>query len=301
VNPVAVQQADDQFYKRHPELVDAKTGNRRPLTMKPSDAALRREWMQIYKTADEADKKGLGICDVGGVIAPCAPPPAPAAPPPPPAPAPSPPPSCTVEVRAVKLSPLGYYHMFIVFTDGTGKQYYLRGGPGGAGPASRSGLSSELSGGSSESGSIKSSNSTSGSSDSSKSFDSSRSSGSSESDSSKSPSGSNPSTSSDSSGDGGSAGPYGFIATEYGEYKPGTIDWDPGAKATVVDSGPGACAKYDDLKKQFDEIAASKTRYNPLGPNSNSCVFTALTNVGITPKAPDDVWVPGNDTPINVK
>jgi hypothetical protein len=156
--------------------------------------------------------------------------------------------------------------MFIVFTDANGKEYYLRGGPSGKGPASSSGLSSELSGGSSQGSS-----------------------------------GSNSSASSDSSSGGVAGGPWGYIASEYGEYKPGTIDWDPGAKATTVDSGPATCGKYEALKRAFDAIAASKTRYNPLGPNSNSCVFTALQKVGITPQAPGGVWAPGADVPIDIK
>ncbi|MFN0101686.1 MAG: hypothetical protein ACKV2U_06295 [Bryobacteraceae bacterium] len=126
-----------------------------------------------------------------------------------------------------------------------------------------------------------------------------KSSASSSSDSSSQPSGSNPSGSSESSGSGG-GGPFGYIVTEYGEYKPGTIDWDPGAKTVTVQSGSGTCGKYDDLKKAFDGVTASKTRYNPLSPNSNSTVFSAVKKVGITPKRPDEVWAPGYDTPISI-
>jgi hypothetical protein len=308
MNPQAIKQADDQFYKNHPDRVDPVTGARKPLTMDEKDKSLRDEWWKDYKAADEASKMGFAVCDVGGVLAPCpdalpGPPPAPAAAP---APLPKPaPPSCSVEVRANKLSTLGYYHMFVVYTDETGKQYYFRGGPSAGGPGS-SGLSSELSGGSSHTGSVKSSASSSessqSSSQSSQSPDSSQSSSSDSSGSSRpsQPSGSNPSSSSDSSGGGGGGGPFGYIVTQYGEYKPGTIDWDPGAKAVTVESSPGTCGKYDDLKKAFDGVAASKTRYNPLGPNSNSTVFSALKNVGIAPQLPDDVWAPGYDTPIDI-
>jgi hypothetical protein len=297
MNLAATKAADDQLYKNHPDLVDPVTGARRPLTMDPKDKALRDEWWKDYKAADQASKQGFAPCDVGGVLVPCPVGPLPAAsltPAAPPAPGP-PPPSCKVEVRANKLSTLGYYHMFVVYTDETGKEYYLRGGPSAAGPGS-SGLSSELSGGSSHSSSVKSSGSSSGSSQSS---GSSHSSNSSQSSDSSQPSGSNPSSSSDSSG-GGGGGPFGYIVTEYGEYKPGTIDWDPGAKAGTVESGPGTCGKYNDLKKAFDGVTASKSRYNPVGPNSNSTVFSALKKVGITPRRPDDIWAPGYDTPISI-
>jgi hypothetical protein len=264
MNTRAVQQTDDLFYQRHPELVDPGTGERRPLTMDASDRDLRREWMQMYRGADAADKAGFRACDVGGTVQPC---PAAAAAPAAPAAA-APPPECKVEVRANKLSSLGYYHMFIVFTDENGKEYFLRGGPSGSGGGSAA-SSGELSGGSSRAGS----DSTSGS-------------------------GSNPSAASDSSR--GGIGPYGDIVTKYGEYLPGTIDYDTGAPAVTVMNGVDACAKYAELTAQMDAITASHTRYNPLGPNSNSVVFTSLKNVGITPKTPDDVWAPGKDAEIDV-
>lgn len=182
---------------------------------------------------------------------------------------PSPPPSCKVEIRANRLGSLplkgDYYHLFIVFTDGKGEESYLRGGPSKRGPGS-SGTSSEMSGGSSHG----SGHDTSGS-------------------------GSNPSASSDS----GDSGPFGTIVTQYGPYQPGTIDWDPNAKTIEVANGPDACAKYEQLKAQMDAISASKTRYSPLGPNSNSTVFSALRNVGISPQLPNGVWAPGAEMPIN--
>ena len=277
MNLRAVQQTDDLFYQRHPELVD-KTGQRQPLTMDRKDSALRNEWMAMYRGADAADKAGFSACDVGGNVQPCqaaaaaAPPAAPVAPLAPPpaalAPPPPPPPECKVEVRANKLSVLGYYHMFIVFTDSSGNEFYLRGGPS-AGGGGLSASSGEISGGSSR-----------GSSDSS------------------SGSGSNPSASSDSSR--GGEGPFGNIVTKSGEYLPGTIDYDTSAPSITVMSGVDACAKHAELQAQIAAITASKTRYNPLGPNSNSVVFTSLKNVGITPQVPDDLWAPGKDTAIDV-
>jgi hypothetical protein len=233
--------------------------------MDRKDRQLRREWMTMYRGADAADKAGFRACDVGGTVQPCQ---APSAAPPPAAAAAPPPPECKLDVRANKLSPLGYYHLFVVFTDAGGKEFYLRGGPS-AGGGGSSASSGELSGGSSR-----------GSSDSS------------------SGSGSNPSASSDSSR--GGEGPFGDIVTTYGEYLPGTIDYDTAAPSITVMSGANVCGKYDELKAQMDAITASHTRYNPLGPNSNSVVFESLKNIGATPQVPDDVWAPGKDTAIDV-
>jgi len=201
--------------------------------MDPADRDLRKEWIAIYNEADAVDKKGFKVCDIGGVVQQCpltAGPPS-ATPPPPVVGAPLPtvpPPSCKIEVRANKLSWLGYYHMFIVFTNAAGEEFYLRGGPS------------------------------------------------------------------------GKSGGYGDIVTQYDKYKPGTIDWDPAAKSITVMNDPAACAKDAPLIQQMDAITASHTPYDPLGPNSNSTVFTALRNVGVTPAVPDGVWAPGKDVPIKV-
>jgi len=165
--------------------------------------------------------------------------------------------SCKLEVLANHLGG-SWYHLFMVFTDATGKKFYLRGGPSAEGPGESSGISSELGGESSHTSSMRSSGS-----------------------------GSHPSASSGS--------PYGNIDTEYGEYKPGTIDWNPDAKSVEVASCSEVCPKYQQLIKQMDAIKDAKIRYSPLGPNSNSVVFTALKNIGITLKFPEGVWSPGSD------
>ncbi len=233
MNVSAVKQTDDLFYARHPELVDKKTGKRTPLTLGPKDRNLRREWMQMYRDVDAIDKAGFKACDVKGVIQRCpaapAPSPAPAAPAPaaPPPPPPPPPKPCKIEVRAFKLSALGYYHLYIIITDVNGKEWYMRGGP------------EKKSGG------------------------------------------------------------YGKIVTMYGEYVPGTIDWQTGAPSVTVMNSPAACGKADKLREQMDLIEATNTPYHPLGPNSNSTVYTALKNVGITPQKPVS-WAPGKDDEIKV-
>ena len=170
---------------------------------------------------------------------------------------------CKIEVRASEIGAIfgkSYSHLFIVFTDKDGIEYYLRGGP--SGQTGSSGLSSGLSGGSSHSSSRGSSGS-----------------------------GSNPSNSL-------SGSPWGYITTEYGQYLPGTIDYDPEAKSIQVASGTESCSGYRKLMEEMEKINNAHVDYNPLGPNSNSVVFTTLKNIGITPKLPEDVWAPGYETPI---
>ncbi len=326
LNKEAVEKTDEEFYANHPELV--KDGKRQLLDVKnPEQAKLREEWTTLYhknakkdKNENENDlskpavkpcqkKRGIlvaivktpsrkpiegatveikdqgwvkltdkdGIANFGEVpegnytveaskdrysqtgkfsetkqvqgdttvvielqlIEPC----------------------CKIEIRATELnSVLGYCHLFIVFTDENGTQYYLRGGPSNGGNSSDS---SGLSGGSSHASSRESSNS-----------------------------GSNPSNSSSNSS-------WGHITTEYGQYLPGTIDYDPQAKTVQVDSCTRSCPKYQILIEEMNKIENAHIVYNPLGPNSNSVVFTALRNIGIIPSLPDNVWAPGYDMPIS--
>jgi hypothetical protein len=236
----------------------------RQLTMAPADRALRSEWMQAYKAADAEGKAGFGPCDIGNPVIPCATTPVP----PPAAPPPVDKPVCSIEVRASQLNKtLDYYHLFIVFTAASGEQFYLRGGPGGDGGGR---FFRELSGGSSNASSQGSSGS-----------------------------GSNSSASSDSSDD-KAGGPFGAIHTKYGKYEPGTTDWDPAAKAVTIKKDAEACGMYGQLTGQMDAIGAAGIRYNPLGPNSNTTVFTALKNLGLAPAAPGSVWAPGKDQSMNV-
>jgi hypothetical protein len=103
----------------------------------------------------------------------------------------------------------------------------------------------------------------------------------------------NSSASSDSSSGGD---PWGAIDTQHGAYEPGTIDYEPDAPKVEVARGANVCAMRDQLVAQMDEIEAANVRYSPLGPNSNTVVFTALRNIGVTPAVPPGVWAPGTDS-----
>jgi hypothetical protein len=178
---------------------------------------------------------------------------------------------CKIEVAGNKIghAPImgDYYHLHIIFTDANGKQWGMRGGPS-ASPGA-SGSSADLSGGSSRAGSRASSGTGSNSADSST----------------------------------GGSGPFGYIKTDVAPYDAEFIDYPQDGetlpKITVAE-GDDICEKFDELKTQMSAIDASQTRYSPLGPNSNSTVFTALSNVGVQPKAPSGVWAPGATDTINL-
>ncbi|MGB1251722.1 MAG: hypothetical protein ACPG8W_13980 [Candidatus Promineifilaceae bacterium] len=187
--------------------------------------------------------------------------------------------NCRVEVRYSRLGGLPFigdwYHAYVLVTMADGKRYYVRGGPeSGAGS---SGSTSAISGGSSQ-------NSSGGSS------------GSSGSGSSNSSNSSNPGSSP--AEDGGSTGPFGKIVTEYGEYVPGTIDYETGSPPTVVvhvsANGDECTTYYDAMKSSADRIEGANIPYNPLSQNSNSTAHQAVEDAGLSrPSAP--VWAPGSD------
>lgn len=245
--------------------VAAQTGGR-PLTMDVQDARLRRQWMDAYEaelSRQAAENEEAIAPDADDT---------------------SPgmvddtageendpdvvcadcpeeePPICKVEILA---NPLGtipgvgtYYHLHLKVTRADGSVVGMRGGPSGNGPGGSSGSSSELTGGSSNNSS-----------------------------------GSNSSASDD-------TGPYGTIVTEISPYDAAFIDYpEPGQTlhSRVVAEGPDVCGKLGDLEAQINAIETTNTRYNPLGPNSNTTVTTALGNAGFSADLPDGVWAPGSD------
>jgi RHS repeat-associated protein len=178
---------------------------------------------------------------------------------------------CRIDVRFSRLGP-GWYHAYIVTSDTDGTQNYYRGGPSGLGPSGgSSGATSAGTGGSS-----------------SQSSDSSRS-GPSNSGNSSSP-GSGP------GGAGRNNGPWGPIATEYGRYVPGTIDWDPNDPPTmnVLDNNE-PCTCNDALAQAMQDIEYAYLPYNPFSTNSNAVVREALERTGYAPGTPP-VWAPGWNT-----
>lgn len=266
------------------ELVDANTGRRHPLTMARADRELRREWMGIYRQV--AADPCFAATPVRGAVTGC-PQEAPVSPA---APAPAPQsPSCKVEVGANHIGHVpgmgDYYHLFVLYTDETGTTYYYRGGPSGSGLSGPSQASS----GSSEQGSRGSSGS--GSNPSAGSSESSGSSGSS------SPSGgSSPGSTPESSAQEGGA--FGYIHVMHGQYLPSTIDWDPGARRVTIAEGNNVCGSGARLQTALNAVGNSRTPYRPLGPNSNTTVYTVLRNAGFTPQVPAGVWAPGKDDTI---
>ncbi|MEJ2457588.1 MAG: hypothetical protein P8Y58_05340 [Novosphingobium sp.] len=88
-------------------------------------------------------------------------------------------------------------------------------------------------------------------------------------------------------------GIYGPIVTEYGAYRPGTVDWttEPTGRQTVAET-PGNCDSIEtELAHHMDDIEAARINYEPLAANSNSTVREALERAGYPDVSPV-VWAP---------
>ena len=92
-------------------------------------------------------------------------------------------------------------------------------------------------------------------------------------------------------------GVYGPIVTEYGDYRPNTIDWTtaPSGQQTV-DVFAGNCDAVDHaLARAMDDIEAAEINYMPLQQNSNSTVREGLERAGY-PNVDPVVWAPAWNT-----
>ncbi|MCY1078713.1 eCIS core domain-containing protein [Archangium lansingense] len=97
-------------------------------------------------------------------------------------------------------------------------------------------------------------------------------------------------------GPGGPGGtpPYGTITGRHGPYRPGFIDWDPGAPSVRVASGSAACGKDSCFRTELARISGAGIPYAPTGPNSNTVVRTLLHNCGLPEQIPvSSLRVPG--------
>lgn len=182
--------------------------------------------------------------------------------------------SCTVEVRYTPVA-LGASHAFVVTTDAD-SQTYFRGGPSEGGPSGGSSgqlgsASGGSSGGSSRSGTVDGSGSSNSS-----------------------------SPGSARGGPGDNNGPWGPIVTDYGAYRPGTIDWLPGAPSDHVATVRGNCDAIDRaMAGTADAIEAAQIPYNPLAANSNATARTIVEGAGLTAPDPSQ-WVPGWNTSLPI-
>jgi|GEM_PF-2791168 len=88
-------------------------------------------------------------------------------------------------------------------------------------------------------------------------------------------------------------GIYGPIVTEYGAYRPGTVDWttQPTGQQTVAVT-PGNCDAIEaQFSRHMDDIEAARINYEPLAANSNSTVRETLERAGFPDVSPV-VWAP---------
>jgi RHS repeat-associated protein len=168
-----------------------------------------------------------------------------------------------------------FNHAYIVVIDNNGKETYIRGGPA-EGPSASTSLGSGGSSGQSSGGSSGGSSNGSGN-------------GSSNSSNGPSP-GSSP------GGPGKNNGPYGPIVTDYGEYLPGTIDYNlKPVHVIVILDDPNRCPHClnADFIESAEKIEAAQIPYNPISSNSNATVVYILGESELkVPKKPG-VWAPG--------
>jgi hypothetical protein len=85
------------------------------------------------------------------------------------------------------------------------------------------------------------------------------------------------------------------IVTEYGSYKPGTIDYDPQARSVTVLLGHAACDKGPCFAAQARRIKKRHLVYHSLGPNSNSVAHTLLVKCHVPVGNADLFRAPGFD------
>lgn len=92
-------------------------------------------------------------------------------------------------------------------------------------------------------------------------------------------------------------GIYGPIVTEYGAYRPGTVDWTTEPSGTqVVDRLAGNCDRIEaQFERHMDDIEAAQINYMPLNQNSNSTVREALERAGYPDVSPVQ-WAPAWNT-----
>jgi RHS repeat-associated protein len=180
---------------------------------------------------------------------------------------------CRVEVRFNLLGRAfghSWYHAYILITDDEGSVYFYRGGPSPdkKGPGMTGATASAGGGACCGSSGSNSSNGTSP--------------------------GSGPGGAAD------SAGPWGPITTNWGEYGPGSFDWEAGEKPffermVLMDTpAPCECLKGC-LENNLTAIENAMIPYNAFSTNSNATVSTALRNCGLGSRLnrQPPVWAPG--------
>lgn len=150
---------------------------------------------------------------------------------------------CRVDVRAHRVDIVGhstpFWHLFIIYVDPTGKEFFYRGGPSGTCHLecrpSFTRLPCQIVG-------------------------------------------------------------CGNIATSFGEYREGTVDWTQGAPTVTALSGPRAFNKDTCFASYCQRIANLRVPYQILGPNSNTVARTLLIRCGVVPLKPVLI-TPGWDSP----
>ncbi len=81
---------------------------------------------------------------------------------------------------------------------------------------------------------------------------------------------------------------WGSINARYGDYVPGTVDWDPGAPPTdTIVNNDSPCGCYNTtLERAAKDLNEAKVPYDPLGPNSNTTANFGLQRLGLGGRQP---------------
>jgi RHS repeat-associated protein len=92
---------------------------------------------------------------------------------------------------------------------------------------------------------------------------------------------------------------WGPIKTQFGNYVPGTVDWDPGTPPTdIILNNNAPCGCYNStLEQAAKDLNEAKVPYDPLGPNSNTTVDFGLQRLDLGGHRPS-VIAPGWGIPL---
>jgi hypothetical protein len=92
---------------------------------------------------------------------------------------------------------------------------------------------------------------------------------------------------------------WGPISAKFGDYVPGTPDWDPSTPPTdTILNNNSPCGCYNaSLEQAAKDLNEAKVLYDPLGPNSNSTANFGLQRMNLGGHRPS-VIAPGWGDPL---
>ncbi len=96
---------------------------------------------------------------------------------------------------------------------------------------------------------------------------------------------------------------FGYVRTEYGEYKFDTIDFDSTnshPRETIIE-GNDLSTYWNSIKENMDSLNTFQYMYQPVGQNSNATVDDSLKRAGLPESTLDDIYKsPGSNSPFSI-